>query len=149
MVKRIMGAIAALMLIGILTACGGPKALLPNQRTVRQAIALQVSQTQQTLAQQIQSYGRAKGIAPALPKIKIRHVEIREQEPLQIEGQPAAHVRGTYDLTLKFPHQVVTQTENALDLYLQADSEGKVWRLAVPQPPGDGPLTWQTYGLSS
>lgn len=149
MVKRIMGAIAALVLIGVLTACGGPKALLPSQRTVRQAIALQVTQTQQTLAQQIQSYGRAKGTSPALPKIDIQRVEIGDQESLQIAGQPAAHVRGTYDVTLKFPHQVVTQTENALDLYLQAGSDGKVWRLAVPQPSLDGQPAWKTYGLPS
>lgn len=149
MVKRITGAIAALILIGILTACSGPKALLPSQRTVRQAIALQVTQTQQALAQQIQTYGRPKNISPTLPKVKIQHVEIRDQEPLQIDGRPAAHVRGTYEVTLQFPHQVVTQPESALDLYLQTDSEGKVWRLAVPQPSADGQPTWQTYGLSS
>ena len=114
-------AILAVVLVGLLTACGNGISGLSN-RVVQQAIALQVSQTQQTLATQL----RLK----KPPKVEVKQVAIANQESLKIQGLPAYHLQGTYDLTLKLPSRQVTQEQNPFEVYLQQQPDQKTWKLA-------------------
>ena len=114
-------AILAVVLVGLLTACGNNIPGLSN-RVVEQAIALQVGQTQQTLAQQL----RLK----KPPKVEVKQVAIAKQDSLKIEGLPAYHLQGTYDLTLKFSSHQVTQEKNPFEVYLQQQPDQKNWKLA-------------------
>jgi len=114
-------AILAVVLIGLLTACGNSVPGLSN-RVVQQAIALQVNQTQQTLATQL----RLK----KPPQVEVKQVAIANQESLKIQGLPAYHLQGTYDLTLKLPSRQVTQEKNPFEVYLQQQPDQKTWKLA-------------------
>jgi hypothetical protein len=114
-------AILAVVLIGLLTACGNSVPGLSN-RVVQQAIALQVNQTQQTLATQL----RLK----KPPQVEVKQVAIANQESLKIQGLPAYHLEGTYDLTLKLPSRQVTQEKNPFEVYLQQQPDQKTWKLA-------------------
>lgn len=133
--KSVVRSLLAVLLIGLLTACGSGISA-PNKQLVRQAIALQVSQTQQALTQQLR--------LPQAPKFEIKQVAIASQEPLVIENLPAFHIQGTYDLNLQLPSHPVTQQSNPFDVYLQRQAEGKTWRLAQRLPNSDGIPTWVT-----
>ena len=123
-----------------LTGCGTSTpslGLAPNKQLVQKAIALQVSQTQQRLTQQLQS---------SLPKFEINQVALKQLEPLFIGDLPAYHVRGNYNLKIELPQQQVTQQKNRFDVYLQRQKEGKTWRLAIPKDLNQRPpTTWRTY----
>jgi hypothetical protein len=112
----------AIFLAGLLTACGVRG--LPNTALVRKAIAMQVSQTQQAISQQLRLES---------PKVKVDRVQIKVQDPLRIQNLMAYRVEGTYDFTLKLRDRKVTQRDNPFEVYLQRQSEGKTWRLAQPQ----------------
>ena len=114
-------AILAVVLVGLLTACGNSVPGLSN-RVVQQAIALQINQTQQTLATQL----RLK----KPPQVEVKQVAIANQESLKIQGLPAYHLQGTYDLTLKLPSRQVTQEKNPFEVYLQQQPDQKTWKLA-------------------
>ncbi|HEY9902182.1 MAG TPA: hypothetical protein V6D43_07095, partial [Candidatus Sericytochromatia bacterium] len=69
-----------------LTACGtsAPSlGLAPSKQLVQKAIALQVSQTQQQLTQQLQS---------SLPKFEITQVSLKQLQPLFVGGLPTYHI---------------------------------------------------------
>ena len=136
MVSVVLTAILAIAL----TACGTSTpsvGLAPSKQLVQKAIALQVSQTQQQLTQQLQS---------SPPKFEITQVALNQLQPLFIDDLPAYHVRGTYNLKIKLPQQQVTQKKNPFDVYLQRQKEGKTWRLALPQDIGKGAWgRWRTY----
>lgn len=128
------------ILLGLLTACG-TVGLEPSSQLVQRAIALQLSQTQQQLSQQLQPY-----IRPQLPKFEINQLVITEQKPLVIQDLPAYRVRGTYDLTIEQSRRRVTQQQNPFEVYLQRQKEGKTWRLALPHEGGKNTEpTWLTY----
>ncbi|MBD2120555.1 hypothetical protein [Trichocoleus sp. FACHB-262] len=132
-------AILALVLVGLLTACGNGIPGL-SDRVVQQAIALQVSQTQQTLAQQL----RLK----KPPKVEVKQVAIDQQDSLKIQGLPAYHLQGTYDLTLKFPSRQVTQEKNPFEVYLQQQPDQKNWKLAqLSKSDTEAESTWVTEPL--
>jgi len=118
----------------LLTACGVAGAA-PERQLVERAIALQLSQTQQALNQQLR-------LQPN--DIKISHVTITEQTPLVIEDFRAYRVRGSYTLTIKRAKRQVTQPKNSFEVYLQRQKEGKTWRLARLQPAADGEPVWMT-----
>lgn len=132
-----MRAILAIGLVMLLTACGAPTA--PTQSLVEQAIALQVHQTQQEIAQQI-----FRRTSPP-PDASISAVKVRERRKIAIDGLTGYRVRGTYDLTLKFPKQVVTERRSPFEVYLQRQPEGKTWRLARQM--GEAWQTWLVGGL--
>lgn len=137
---RKLGFSIALIISWMLTGCGTNTPTLgfaPTQQLVQKAIALQVSQTQQQLTQQLQS----------LPsKLEITQVKLKQIEPLFLGDLATYRVLGTYSLTIKLPRQRVTQQNNPFDLYLQRQKEGKTWRLAVPQALDQGkPSSWRTY----
>lgn len=135
--KGIVRIITVSLLVVLLSACGVTEQ--PSRSLVGKAIALQVSETQTLLTQEL----RLK--ADQSPRFSIDRVEIVEQTPLEIQDLPAYHLRGTYDLTLKISDRQVTQRQNPFDLYLQRQIEGKTWRLARYQP-GDEETeaTWLT-----
>lgn len=136
-------ALTALCLM-TLTACGTstpPLSLAPTKQLVEKAIALQISQTQQKLTQQLQA---------ASPNIEISQVKLKQLEPLFLDDLPTYHVWGTYNLTLKLPQQKLTQSNNSFDVYLQRQPQGKTWRLALPEDIGNGTQTrWHTYRIPS
>ncbi|MEP0871391.1 hypothetical protein NDA01_16405 [Trichocoleus desertorum AS-A10] len=132
-------AILAVVLVGLLTACGNGIPGL-SDRVVQQAIALQVGQTQQTLAQQL----RLK----KPPKVEVKQVAIDQQDSLKIQGLPAYHLQGTYDLTLKFPSRQVTQEKNPFEVYLQQQPDQKNWKLAqLSKSDTEAESTWVTEPL--
>ncbi|OKH25932.1 hypothetical protein [Chroogloeocystis siderophila] len=127
MVLRLM---AIAILFVLLTACSS--GMQPSKKLVQSAIALQLEQTQQQLSKQL-------GVD--FQGLKVEHIKIEQREPTEIQSLPSYHVRGTYDLTLKLPH-TLTQKQNAFDVYLQRQQEGKTWRLLIPQK---DPSTWLSY----
>ncbi|MBD1864670.1 MULTISPECIES: hypothetical protein [Trichocoleus] len=132
-------AILAVVLVGLLTACGNGIPGL-SDRVVQQAIALQVGQTQQTLAQQL----RLK----KPPKVEVKQVAIAKQDSLKIQGLSAYHLQGTYDLTLKFPSRQVTQEKNPFEVYLQQQPDQKSWKLAqLSKSDTEAESTWVTEPL--
>lgn len=128
------------MLVGLLVACSsyGPT---PNRKLIKEAIALQLSQTQANLTQQLN--------LPYIPPFEINRIKVKHTEPLTLENLPAFHIVGTYDLTLKLRDREgdtqhfreVKQAKNSFEVYLQRQIQGQTWRLAKPQPSGD----WYTY----
>jgi hypothetical protein len=122
-----------------LTACGTstpPLGLAPGKPLVQKAIALQVSQTQRQLTQQLQA---------SPPKFEITQVKLNQLEPLFIGNLPTYHIWGTYSLTVQSPQQV-TQQKNPFEVYLQRQKEGKTWRLLLPQDSGkDTKASFNTY----
>jgi hypothetical protein len=119
-------AIIAIVMVVLLSSCsisGSPKQIL-----VKRAIAIQVSQTQQALTQQLYS-GSSQP-----PEFEIDRVHITKRQPLKIQDLVSYRVQGTYDLTLKFPNRRVSQRENPFEVYLQRQIEGKTWRLVQLQP---------------
>jgi hypothetical protein len=125
------------ILLLLLSACGNT-GMEPSNQLVQKALALQLSQVQQQLSQQLQS---------AAPRsIEINRLAIAKQQPLVIDDLPAYHLQGSYDLTVKFPSRRVTQKHNPFEIYLQRQKEGKTWRLALPQSSGkDSKPVWRTY----
>jgi hypothetical protein len=129
-------AILAVILMVLLSACGGSSG--PNSQLVRQAIALQLNQTQQELVQQLR--------LDQPPKFEIQRVAIAKQEPLKIQDLPAYRVQGTYDLTTKLPTRQIKQEKNPFEVYLQRQQEGKTWRLARPEIDSNESVSaWSTY----
>jgi len=126
-----------MMLVVLLTACGVAGAT-PAPQLVERAIALQVSQTQQALNQQLR-------LQPN--DVKISRVKITEQTPLAIENLRGYRVRGSYTLTVKRAKRQVTQPQNFFEVYLQRQKEGKTWRLARLQPGDEGEPVWITQSV--
>lgn len=108
----------------------------PNKQLVKSAIALQVSQTQEQLTQQLQS-------PPA--KLKITKVSFKQLEPLFFGGLPTYHFLGTYNIKIGLPEQE-SQQKNSFDVYIQRQKEGKTWRLLIPENNDKkANSTWRTY----
>ncbi|KGF72753.1 hypothetical protein DO97_05310 [Neosynechococcus sphagnicola sy1] len=131
-----IGRLLMILLMGLLTACGGLSE--PKISTIQQAIAMEVSYTQQSLTRLLQL------TATTPPKFSISHVQVQQQDPLEIQNLTGFHIQGHYDLTLQLPQRPIYQQQNTFDIYLQRQQEGKSWRLAHPQ--GDG--TWKTELIS-
>lgn len=123
-----------------LTACGTntpPLSLVPNQSLVQKAIALQVSQSYQQLAQRLHS---------TPPTLKVTQVKLKQLEPLFLDSLATYHIWGTYTLNVKLPSQHITQQQRPFDVYLQRQTEGKTWRLVIPERMERGyPVSWDTY----
>lgn len=139
-VRLTVSAVVIVIVTLTLTACGLNTPSLgfaPSKQLVRKAIALQVSQTQQQLTQQLQS---------SPPKFEIAQVALKQLEPLFVDDLPTYHILGTYSLKIQLPQQQVTQRENPFNVYLQRQKQGKTWRLLLPQYTGNGSKTsWRSY----
>lgn len=128
------------ILLWLLTSCS-TVGLEPSNHLVQKAIALQISLTQKQLTQQLYTSG-----LPQLAKFEITKLIVKEQEPLEMQNLPTYHIQGTYNLTIQLPTQRVTQQQNPFDVYVQRQSEGKTWRLLLPQLTSvDTQPTWVTY----
>lgn len=138
--KSLVKVFVAIVLAVVLSACGFVNAG-PAQPLVEQAIALELSQTQQLLSQQLRLEAQPTDVS-------INHVRVTEKTPLKIQNLPSYRVRGTYDLTAKLANRQVVQRQNLFEVYLQRQIEGKTWRLARLQPGGEDEPIWVTYGLS-
>lgn len=122
-----------------LSGCGTNTPALgqaPSKQLVKKAVALQVSQTQQQLTQQLQS---------SPPKFTITKVALKQLEPLFLGGLPTYHFLGTYTIKLGLSEQE-TQQKNDFDIYIQRQKEGKTWRLAIPENKDKTAKSiWRTY----
>ncbi len=134
-VKGLWAIVLAIMLTGCGVLGGGP-----NHQLVERAIALELDQAQQVLSQQLRLNAQPN-------KLWINRVKVNEQTPLVIQGLQAYRVRGIYDYTIKLPTQQVTQRDNAFEVYLQRQKEGKTWKLARLQANEDGEPAWVTQRI--
>ncbi|RCJ29455.1 hypothetical protein A6770_22265 [Nostoc minutum NIES-26] len=124
------------ILLVLLTACGSI-GLLPTSQLVQKAIALQLSQTQQQLNQQLDLDFQG---------FEIKRLSITQEKPLTIENLPAFRVRGTYDSIVKLPKRQLTQAQQPFDIYLQIQQEGKTWRLLLPDKGSkEAQPIWRSY----
>jgi hypothetical protein len=125
-------------LVLLLTGCGSI-GNTPTLDLVRRAISIQISQTQQELAQQLQ--------LDTPPTWEIQGLSIQQQEIIRLDRLVTFHLRGTYNLRLHLPTQQMTRRKTPFDVYLQRQAEGKTWRLAQPEvsSEADKPQEWKTY----
>ncbi|MDI9640146.1 hypothetical protein QM565_31040 [Geitlerinema splendidum] len=121
--------IVALMVVGLLVACSsyGPT---PSRKLVKKAIALQLSQTQATLTQQLN--------LDSSPPFEINRIRIHKREPLIVEDLTTFHIAGDYDLTLTLSDRDVQQKHNPFEVYLQRQIQGQTWRLVKRYRDGTG-----------
>ena len=109
-------------LILLLSACSTPtppRELAPNGQIVQKAIALQLNQTQQKIADRLNA---------SSPQIQLNQITVKQIEPIFVDKLATYHLKGTYTLIIKLPRQQVTQN-NAFDIYIQRQAQGKTWRL--------------------
>lgn len=131
-----MRLLITVMLLALLTACGSI-GLLPNTQLVKQAIALQLEQTQQQLQQKLDLDFQG---------FEIKHLHISQEKPLTIQNLPAFRVQGTYDLIFQLPTRQLKQAQQPFEIYLQIQQEGKTWRLLLPeQESKNTQQTWRSY----
>lgn len=124
------------ILVLLLTACG-TIGLLPTDKLVQKAIALQLEQTQKQLNQKLDLDFQG---------LEIKKLRIKQEKPLTVENLPAFRVRGTYDLVIKLPERQLTQPQQQFELYLQIQREGKSWRLLLPDKSSKEPEpVWRSY----
>lgn len=134
--NNIVRLVLTAILLVLVTACGSI-GLLPTNELVQKAIALGVEQTQQKLSQQL---------ALDFQGFEIKRLSITQEQPLTIENLPAFRVRGTYDLIVKLPKRRLTQPQQAFDVYLQIQQEGKTWRSLIPDKGSkDTQSIWRSY----
>jgi hydroxypyruvate isomerase len=137
--KRWIAAIVTFVLIFLLNACSSVKPPLefaPDGEIVQKAIALQLSQTQQGLGQQLNA---------SRPEFKITQISVKKIEPIAVSNLAAYHLKGTYNLTLILPRKQVKQKNNHFDLYLQRQIEGKTWRLLKRNLNSSQQPQWSSY----
>lgn len=132
--------ILAVLLLILLSGCGAgtpPLGLAPKVGLIEKAIALDLSQTEQQLSQQLNA---------SAPEIEIEHVKVEQLEPLYVANLATFRIQGSYDLKLALPHQETLQKHNTFEVYLQRQKEGKTWRLLKRQvrSPDAEPL-WVSY----
>ncbi|MGF1539180.1 MAG: hypothetical protein ACFCU5_01810 [Pleurocapsa sp.] len=127
-----------IIIILLLNSCGWrtpPTELAPNGEIVKKAIALQLSQTEQTLAKQL---------SLTAPEINISNIRVQKLQPLFIAKLPTYHLQGKYNLKLKLTRRQITQNNNSFDVYLQRQAEGKTWRLLKKDNSKERSL-WSSY----
>ncbi|MCU0536194.1 MAG: hypothetical protein MUD14_20090 [Hydrococcus sp. Prado102] len=137
--NRWINAIVTIAFILLLSACSSikpPIEFAPDGEIVQKAIALQLSQTQQRIGQQLNA---------SRPEFKITQISVKKIEPIAVGNLAAYHLTGTYNLTLILPRQQVKQKNNHFDLYLQRQIEGKTWRLLKRNANSSQHNQWSSY----
>jgi small-conductance mechanosensitive channel len=127
-----------IMIILLLNSCGlrtPPTELAPNGEIVQRAIALQLSQAEQTLARQLSLNA---------PEIDLSNIRVQKLQPLFVAKLPTYHLQGKYNLKLKLTRRQITQNNNSFDVYLQRQAEGKTWRLLKKDHHQERSL-WSSY----
>ncbi|NJM71803.1 MAG: hypothetical protein HC862_17290 [Scytonema sp. RU_4_4] len=126
----------AIILLWLLTACT-TSVLAPTSQLVEKAIALELEQTQQQLNQQLDLNFQG---------FEIHRLSMTHRKPLTIQNLPTYRVQGTYNLTFKLPKRRLTQSQKPFEVYLQLQTEGKTWRLLVPEGSDkDSKSVWHSY----
>lgn len=99
---------------------------------------------QQTIQAKLATHYRdlSQTIAATPPQLEIKNIAVKDIESFFLNRLPVYHVRGTYDVSLAFSHQDRNRRNNAFDLYLQRQKEGKTWRSLEPDVTG-----WRSYQL--
>jgi hypothetical protein len=124
------------ILVVLLTACG-TIGLLPTDKLVQKAIALQLEQTQKQLNQKLDLDFQGW---------EIKKLRIKQEKPFTVENLPAFRVTGTYDLVIKLPERQLTQPQQQFDIYVQIQREGKSWRLLLPDKSSkESQPIWRSY----
>ena len=108
----------------------------PDGEIVQKAIALQLTNAESQISQQL----KVKN-----PTFTITQVRVDKIEPIFIESLPSYHLQGTYNLQLNLSRQAVQQKGNAFDLYLQRQVEGKTWRLLRRLVNSGEKAQWRSY----
>jgi hypothetical protein len=129
----------AMMLAVLLAACS-TVGQLPGKDLVEQAIAMQLHQAQQALSQQLR-------LDDQLAEIKINRVAIAAQTPLKINNLSSFHITGSCDYTIQRSNRAISQRDIPFETYLQRQSEGKTWRVAVLKNTADGEVAWVTQRI--
>lgn len=127
---RSLKLLCTICLIAVLSACG-VLSEKPPQSAVKMAIAAQLAETQQSLAEQL-------GLPAAVePNFTIEQVQVQDREQIQKGSSPTYHLRGTFVATLQIRDRQVEQ-ESPFEVYLKAvpEEQGQTWMLM----PGDGRL---------
>ncbi|MEO0488333.1 MAG: hypothetical protein AAF215_04275 [Cyanobacteria bacterium P01_A01_bin.123] len=130
-----------ILLVVTLSACS----LLgqnPPKEIIENAIALQLSQTQQALSQQLTPS------AKATPRVEVSRVKVRQRQATQLNTYTVYRVTGTCDLQLTFPNRRVTETATPFEVYVQPGSAKATWLLAHPEAGAESDTTtWKTYPI--
>lgn len=134
-----LGRAIGVLVLGLLTACGAVSPF-PTQKLVEQAIAIELSQTQQELRQQL-------GLGTENSQVTVDQVTIAEQTPLLIDQLQGFRVRGTCDFTLKLPQRQLVRKQNPFEVHLQRQEENKTWRFARLAAGEEGGVDWVTQRI--
>ncbi len=139
-IKVVYQSLWAILLILLLSACSTakpPTEFAPDGEIVKRAVLLQLEQTEKRLSQ---------GLNFSQPALEIPQINVKQIEPILVAELPAYHLQGTYNLTLIFPRQKVTQKNNNFEIYLQRQIEGKTWRLLRREVnTASGKVQWESY----
>jgi hypothetical protein len=128
----------AIAFLALLFAACTDIAPFPTRQLVRQALVMQVSQTQAELTRQLHLVRS--------PDWEITRISIREETPMRIQNLSSFLVRGTYELRIDLPAKGVVRRQYPFELYLQRQKENKTWRLARPlEQNRQGDSSWATY----
>jgi hypothetical protein len=142
---RILSLILALPLtlgLGLgLTGCGPVGATPPPQSIVERAVTLSALRARVALEAGFGEGDRWSGplepedVAAAAEQLGIHlsAVRSRDRRSLLIDQRPGYRIRGTYRIESDRANPN-PPPENAFEIYLQLQSEGKTWRLAYPAP---------------
>ncbi len=130
------GRLASLLLVLLLlTGCGG--AAQPPRRVLLDALTLQISLTQEQVAQ-------ALGLQPGrLPEVS--RVRVEQQQPIAIGDGRGLRLTGRFDWRLA---EDPIRVDSPFELYLQRGERGQSWRLVRPLgSASNGEQTWLTDPL--
>ncbi|MCG9884229.1 MAG: hypothetical protein MH825_01410 [Cyanobacteria bacterium] len=135
------------LLIG-LTGCGPVGATPPPQSIVERAVKLSALRARVALEAGFGEGDRWSGplepedLAAAADQLGVHlsAVRSRDRRSLLIDQRPGYRIRGTYRLQSdRATEDPSAPLENAFEIYLQLQSEGKTWRLAYPDPHPNNP----------
>jgi len=113
----VLRALAAVLLVLLLSACGGPAQ--PPRSTLEQALNLQVQLTREGLAEVLAMPAPTE--SPALSRVRLDS-QAREQ----IEGRPVWHLRGRFDWRLAGEP---LRPDTPFEVWLLPGEQGQSWRL--------------------
>ncbi|GAB4356433.1 MAG: hypothetical protein Fur0042_25710 [Cyanophyceae cyanobacterium] len=126
-----------------LTGCAPVGATPPPQAVVERAVKLSALRARVALEAGFGEGDRWSG--PLEPEdleaaadqlgVHLGAVRSRDRRPLLIDQRPGYRIRGTYRLQSdRATEDPSAPLENAFEIYLQLQNEGKTWRLAYPDP---------------
>lgn len=125
---NVFGKLCGIVLLAILLTACRFVTTTPNDALIRQAIALQLSQTQHELTQKLK--------LDRTPLWTIERLQVDDRQLLAIDDLPTFYLCGTYDWQLQLPTQQVNRHHQPFEVYLQLQREGKTWRLLRPLDSG-------------